>query len=364
MGLQRLVFGTAVFGDGEEYRQFQYRFACVLTLFSVVTTALFILTALAGLAVLDDRYVYGGSLYCAVMMGIFACLRRWPQHLPLVAPVGVVASFLIVSVAFFHNTADEMRIIWYPLSIPGAYILAGRRVGLVLAAVSVAFILWGNGQLADPYSPSAIITTVVAVLYITAFFHAVSSRSVSFHQAMVVANRALRDLAARDPLTGLMNARAYYEACGRVAQQARRSGLPLAMLFVDLDHFKRINDTYGHEAGDRVLRAVASCLRTTLRQSDLVGRIGGEEFSVLLPETGTDGALRLAEALRQSIEGLCPEIKDGQCLTVTASIGVAVAGVAPENIAELQRQADEGMYQAKQAGRNRVSLLIAAAGPV
>lgn len=363
MGLQRLLFGTAVFGEGQEYRQFQYRFACVLTLFSVMTTALFILTALSGLAVLDDHYVYGGMVYCAVMMGIFVALRLRPDRLPQITPVGVTASFLIVSVAFFHNTADEMRIIWYPLSIPGAYILAGRRVGMALAAVSVGFVLWANGQLAAPYSPSAVITTVVAILYIAAFFHAVSSKSVSFHHAMVVANRALSDLAARDPLTGLMNGRAYYDACGRVAQQARRTGTPLAMLFVDLDHFKRINDTYGHEAGDRVLKAVASCLRSGLRQSDLVGRIGGEEFSVLLPDTGSDGALSLAETLRRSIEGLCPEISDGQCLTVTASIGVAVAEVAPDSIVELQHRADEGMYQAKRAGRNRVSLLLDAGGP-
>lgn len=275
----------------------------------------------------------------------------------MIAPVGVVSSFLIISVAFFHNTADELRIIWYPLSIPGAYLLAGRRVGLCLAAVSIIFLGWANGALAHPYSPSAMVTVWVTILYISAFFHAVSSKSISFHHAMVVANRSLRELAARDPLTGLMNARAYYEACDRALAQARRGNSPLAMLFVDLDHFKRINDTHGHEAGDRVLKAVAHCLRDSLRQSDLIGRIGGEEFSVLLPDTDLPAARQLAETLRQDIEHLIPDIGDGHCLQITASIGVAVAESARETIADLQHRADEGMYQAKRAGRNRVSVL-------
>ncbi|CAA7623196.1 hypothetical protein MCP1_40004 [Candidatus Terasakiella magnetica] len=94
-------------------------------------------------------------------------------------------------------------------------------------------------------------------------------------------------------MTGLFNARAYYSLCDRALLQARRAEMPLTMIFIDLDYFKRINDTHGHEAGDTALKAVAACLLEGARQSDIIGRIGGEEFSVLLPDTDLEGARQL-----------------------------------------------------------------------
>ncbi len=214
----------------------------------------------------------------------------------------------------------------------------------------------GNGYLAAPYSGNAIITSAVAIVYISAFFYAFSAKSISFHHSMVEANGKLADMASKDPLTGLFNARAYYSLCDRALKQARRAGTPLSMLFIDLDHFKRINDTHGHEAGDAVLRAVSACLQSGARQSDIIGRIGGEEFSALLPDTDLDGARQLAEKLRQDIEYLMPDI-GSLCLPITASIGVAVAKPHQQTIGEVQRQADECMYEAKRAGRNRVSTI-------
>ncbi|MFM2341749.1 MAG: hypothetical protein RLZZ592_1402 [Pseudomonadota bacterium] len=138
--------------------------------------------------------------------------------------------------------------------------------------------------------------------------------------------------------------------------------MPSTVLFVDLDHFKRINDTRGHAAGDEVLRRVAACLREQVRHSDWVGRIGGEEFSLLLPRTATAQALPLAERLRACLEALQIEI-DGQPIPVTASIGVATAQAGEHTMTTLQQQADEAMYQAKAGGRNRVSVLATSAAP-
>ena len=126
------------------------------------------------------------------------------------------------------------------------------------------------------------------------------------------------------------------------------------MLFIDLDHFKRINDQYGHEAGDIVLKSVGTKLTEIARQSDVVGRIGGEEFAVLLPHTDQDGALNLAEKVRAEIEALMPDIGP-QTLKITASIGVAWSGHVTQSIAAVQKRADEAMYEAKKAGRNRVT---------
>jgi diguanylate cyclase (GGDEF)-like protein len=154
-----------------------------------------------------------------------------------------------------------------------------------------------------------------------------------------------------DPLTGLLNRRGFLEASDGALVRGRRSGRPVAVVLVDLDHFKRVNDTLGHPAGDAALQAVAACLRATLRGQDIAARWGGEEFILLLPETGGDGALHKADALRLAVAAL--PIRCGQeRIAVTLSAGVAEHAPA-RNLEETIAQADAALYRAKQEGRNR-----------
>jgi diguanylate cyclase (GGDEF)-like protein len=163
----------------------------------------------------------------------------------------------------------------------------------------------------------------------------------------------LQRLATTDFLTGIANSRSFFETGGREIQRARRYGHPLAVLMFDLDHFKRINDTYGHAAGDRVLLAVTATCRDILRDIDVFGRIGGEEFAMLLPETDLAGGMATAERLRTAIAETSVDA-GGVALQVTISIGVAV--LLPEDIRveEPLKRADDAMYEAKRSGRNRV----------
>ena len=179
--------------------------------------------------------------------------------------------------------------------------------------------------------------------------------------APVVANlrnlRIAETRAATDVLTGLANNRSSQESLKRLAAIAQRSGRALSVLLLDLDHFKSINDNFGHQVGDDVLAAVGTTLATNVRGSDFVGRYGGEEFILLLPDTDVEGAVRLAEKLRHAIEMLHVPGYTGR---VSASFGVAAApdhGTAP-NV--LVRRADKALYAAKDAGRNRVH--VAAGG--
>ncbi|MEA2129033.1 MAG: hypothetical protein QOJ85_1924, partial [Solirubrobacteraceae bacterium] len=135
--------------------------------------------------------------------------------------------------------------------------------------------------------------------------------------------------------------------------QAARSGEPLAALLLDLDHFKQINDTFGHGSGDDVLAAAATILEATIRASDFAGRYGGEEFVVLLPATGHDEAKVVAEKIRAAIEGLGVPGVDRK---VTTSIGIAVLPLDAAEGTTLIRQADRALYSAKRSGRNRVVL--------
>jgi diguanylate cyclase (GGDEF)-like protein/PAS domain S-box-containing protein len=173
------------------------------------------------------------------------------------------------------------------------------------------------------------------------------------------ANLKLAEMALHDALTGLANRRKFLDYFESSVARVRRYGVPLSLLALDLDHFKRVNDSYGHPAGDDVLVAVANVLKGMVRKTDLVARFGGEEFMVLLPDTDAAGAYEVAEKIRAT---LAAEVISAQCndtrvlLTVTVSIGVStmLAGPNIPSFDDLVERADQALYAAKINGRNRV----------
>jgi diguanylate cyclase (GGDEF)-like protein/PAS domain S-box-containing protein len=162
-------------------------------------------------------------------------------------------------------------------------------------------------------------------------------------------NRELQILATQDPLTGCLNRRAFFERFEMEFNRARRYGHDFSCVMVDIDHFKSINDNHGHPVGDKVLQKVSGILRASLRDSDAVCRYGGEEFCLILPETGAPGALKTAERIRHT---MAAEAILG--IKVTISLGVSALDSDPENSSELLSQADKALYAAKTGGRNRV----------
>jgi diguanylate cyclase (GGDEF)-like protein/PAS domain S-box-containing protein len=175
-------------------------------------------------------------------------------------------------------------------------------------------------------------------------------------------NRKLHEAAIRDPLTGLFNRRYLEEVVARDVARARRSGEPLAVTALDLDRFKEVNDTWGHPAGDLVLRALAQTLVSRVRGSDLVCRMGGEEFVVILPGSTLEAAHELAETWRSRFAALEIDTGTGSTIRCTVSIGVALFRVHQERIEETLGRADAALYEAKRLGRNRVVAALAAPG--
>jgi len=163
----------------------------------------------------------------------------------------------------------------------------------------------------------------------------------------------LRTMAVTDALTGLLNRRAFFADGIRLFNEARARALPLAAMMVDIDHFKHVNDRYGHAYGDEVLKRVADGLRDHLSPRDLCARVGGEEFALLLPVADTALAVGLANRLREHLQTLAIDTPSGP-LSVTVSIGVAPTSAALETLDELLAQADGHLYAAKRNGRNRV----------
>jgi diguanylate cyclase (GGDEF)-like protein len=164
----------------------------------------------------------------------------------------------------------------------------------------------------------------------------------------------MESLTRTDPLTGLANRRHFDATLAAELKRFDRYATPVSLVMVDLDHFKRVNDTYGHAGGDAVLAEVARRLQTMTRETDLVARFGGEEMCVVLPSTSLDGAAQLAERLREVLAA-SPVPFDGEPIPVTASFGVATA-TRIGGPAGLIRDADAALYRAKHQGRNRVEI--------
>jgi FOG: GGDEF domain len=170
-------------------------------------------------------------------------------------------------------------------------------------------------------------------------------------------NRELQELAYYDPLTGLPNRRFFFEHASLIFEEVKRYEKSLSLLFMDIDHFKKVNDTYGHDVGDFVLKTFACLLRSTVRKSDICARFGGEEFVVLLPNTNLEGAKVVAERIRATVAK--NPIEHGSIVIVfTVSIGVSQYRKGMQSIDELIKEADIALYRAKRGGRNRVEVFI------
>ena len=172
---------------------------------------------------------------------------------------------------------------------------------------------------------------------------------------MQYAAQKLENLATTDPLTGRLNRRAFFEHAEREFERGRRYQTPLVVMMLDIDFFKKVNDTYGHAIGDTVLRELSGCWFDALRRLDYIGRIGGEEFAVLLPQTTLDDAMALAERLRVATAELEIAAPQGG-FHVTVSIGLTLVGPHDADFNQALERADMALYQAKQGGRNRVQV--------
>jgi len=198
-----------------------------------------------------------------------------------------------------------------------------------------------------------------SVIYAVSAFRAAATLSASFTRSheLTYELEIARELAERqartDELTEMRNRRAFYELGELAISQATRYNDPLALISLDIDRFKNINDTWGHATGDETLRLVALIIQRTIRTSDIAGRIGGEEFAILLPRASAEQALAMAERLRAAMEK-APLYHDAGTIHFTSSFGVAIRNAEANTLDRLLAEADRALYEAKEGGRNRV----------
>lgn len=209
-----------------------------------------------------------------------------------------------------------------------------------------------NDYLAKPFEKEELEARIFAAMRVKTYQSELKQRNTELESML----RRVESMAITDPLTGLYNRRRFADVLRREFAVTKRYGSPLSCILMDLDHFKQINDAFGHDAGDKVLQKVASRLVESLREVDLAARFGGEEFAVLLPHTGKGNARIVGERIANFVRKLSIDV-EGECIRVTASLGIAATtDFSSNNPEDLVKAADAAMYQAKEGGRDRVVL--------
>ena len=319
--------------------------------------------------------VVGNLMLSSVFVGMIAAVYqfqgrpvRWPL---LLAPPLLVLVFVSVFIdnfparVSFVGLVIGLQAVWALLAaLSHRHATVGRGQWLLVAGLLLEAVVLGVRALVaiSTHSEATNIlqSSALQTLTFLATFSVVLVSSVGFvFMSRDRADENNRVLAALDPLTGVANRRSLIAALDRDVARAQRMREPMALMMVDIDHFKDVNDRYGHPAGDRVLCSVVNVLRQRVRAQDLVGRYGGEEFMVLLPDTGLVGAEQLAHALCKAVEeSRCPaDGVPGPGIAVTVSIGVFGGRLeSGDSWDMLIAAADRALYQAKNNGRNRVEV--------
>ena len=354
MHIDSFLTSGIAFDESEDLLAFRFGFLNTVMLTSALFSALFVAVDLATLNALGTWQLRMTVFNLLGNLLLVGALRYRKRRFAVIACAFAAIHFVTFTSALISVTGDEFRLIWFYIEVVVVYILLGQRAGLLATLLSLVTILLAIHVLNVPISRNAETTSLISLCASSAIVWAYTSRATLHFEKLIETNRKLRELATLDPLTGLLNPRAYYDIVNRMIRLAHRDKTPFSVLFVDIDHFKAINDRHGHASGDLVLRAVAECLNRNLRNSDIVGRIGGEEFVVYLPETDLAGATKLGESIRHAIEMQDIHLPEQPPTRITASVGIARNQPEDRTAADIQRRADRAMYRAKDLGRNRV----------
>ncbi|GAB3685303.1 GGDEF domain-containing protein [Salinisphaera aquimarina] len=321
-----------------------------------VLLVLVTLTALFGAAYViinlqAGKYIIAGmelamTVFAATLIVIVRGTRRLTEW-----TIAFIIPFYAVMMYGFYSPNTEVTVYSWVMVIPLlAHLLLGRRLGAVLSlffigcAGALFYHRFGGASLVQTPGAIANVTMATATVFALAHFYEASREQ---------AERRLARMAMTDALTGLPN-RAYFEQIFEQEKQEHVAhDLPLSLLMVDVDFFKQVNDVHGHEAGDAALRDIATAMRDNVRQGDAVGRLGGEEFAILLCNSDKRRGQAIAEELRRAVER-CGCRHRNKALNLTASFGVATLVASGQTFEDLLSRADRCLYSAKRAGRNRV----------
>lgn len=326
-----------------------------------------VLTVSAALGTVEFRVAgWGAAMVAALVAGFYALFRSGINlrfRDPSLTGEQILTAILCVAYLSYHvGEARPAIAMFYLVALLFGTLRLGAACLLGLAAIALlahGVVLWIWHQRTPGADAAASLMQIAALAVILPWFAAMGAYVNGLRMRLSESNRRLTEavervesIAVRDELTGLYNRRFLLEFLGRETARTLRSGGAYSVCLIDIDHFKSINDSFGHAAGDSVLKHFAATTGADMRGADVLGRLGGEEFLVVLPNTDIQGAVNSAERIRRAVEASTfPGLPAGRKVTVTAGVARSTAN---ENPSALLARADRALYQGKDAGRNTI----------
>ncbi len=352
MSLNNFLYSGFKFSTDEDLLKFKFKMLNSIFIIVAFFSALFGL--LSDLRINDIGPIHSkvDYVYSFLTILLIFFLRSSKKNYNLTAHLLLIISLMTFTSALIFVPQDEFRIIWFYLLILVAYMITSKTSGILYTLASIVMILSVNFFVDLKLSGIAINSALLGLLIGSFLSSVYTNKITNYEDSLKKQNSSLSLLASTDYLTGIMNRRMFNEISEHYFQTAQKNELYLTLLLLDLDHFKKVNDTYGHQAGDQILKRFVKTLEGILNKSDIFARIGGEEFAILLSQTNSDEAYLLAERIRKEIENVFITY-DGQDIFVTTSIGISESKQSDTEFENIFSRADMALYQAKNLGRNR-----------
>ena len=352
MSLNNFLYSGFKFSGDEDLLQFKFKMLNSIFIIIAFFSALFGLLSDLGINDIGPIHSKVNYIYCFLTIMLIIFLRSSKKNYNLTAHSLLIISLITFTSALIFVPQDEFRMIWFYLLIFVTYMISGKTSGILFTLASLVIILTVNFFVDLQLSQVAINSGILGLIIGSFLSYIYTNKITNYENSLKQQNSSLSVLASTDYLTGVMNRRMFNEISERYFQTAQKNELHLTLLLLDLDHFKKVNDTYGHQAGDQLLKRFVETLERILNKSDIFARIGGEEFAILLSQINSNDAYVLAERIRKEIENDFITF-EGQDIFVTTSIGISENRETDTAFENIFSRADMALYQAKSEGRNK-----------
>jgi diguanylate cyclase (GGDEF)-like protein len=295
------------------------------------------------------------SVLTFFLLSMYICLIKCKEKL---YAIQLITYVILVTFIIIQTTIEKSNIflpIWLNFTIMTAFIVTDKKTALLISSYSllgIVFIKLQNYYLINEYS---FVTLIMSIFAFTILGLLVAIQLEKYNNKVIEQSKKLEELALIDELTQIFNRRAFYKISRKIISHAKRENKQIAIIMFDLDHFKRVNDTYGHKVGDIVLKHFVDTIKSCIRDNDLFARIGGEEFAMLIYDITKNDLDKLIAKILQEIRALNIKIDKKREIKITASLGAYIFD--PNKDDDIQHAliyADKALYKAKHSGRNKV----------
>jgi diguanylate cyclase (GGDEF)-like protein len=352
MNINNFLHSGFKFTGDENLLQFKFKMLNSIFIIVAFFSALFGLFSDLGINDIGPIHSKVNYVYSFLTILLILFLRFSKKNYNLTAYSLLIISLMTFTSSLVFVPQDEFRMIWFYLLVFVAYMISSKMIGLLCTLASIVIILSVNFFVDLQLSQVAINSGILGLIIGSFLSYIYTNKITNYENSLKQQNSSLSLLASTDYLTGIMNKRIFNEISERYFQTAQKNKLSITILLLDLDHFKKVNDTYGHQAGDQLLKRFVETLEKILNKSDIFARIGGEEFAVLISQINCDDANILAERIRKEIENDFMTY-EGHDIRVTISIGISENKETDTVFEDIFSRADMALYRAKHEGRNK-----------